>query len=246
MASARSETESGRISCVSEAASEEALNEVQDGIAQEEEVAADLREEAHQGAGYSHVGPVLRGTGVNTEFQQQSGRSTGTLTRRSAQPMGQKRMSLDIAAPPATNRRRGIGTVVLMQSEAESGGYGLFTCVDHGGGLSTCYAHQSEFGTSVRASVKQGEVIGYVGKHWATALVTTFTSKYGSMGRQPTRWFANWGRQTIRPGDLQRLPIARVLQVEALSARSRTAFEQQVQLRPDSMAIKVGANQHVS
>ncbi len=53
--------------------------------------------------------------------------------------------------------------MILMQSEAESGGYGNYTCVDHGGGLSTCYAHQSEFGTSIGSSVEQGEVIGYVG-----------------------------------------------------------------------------------
>lgn len=55
------------------------------------------------------------------------------------------------------------GTVVLMQSESESGGYGNYTCIDHGGGLSTCYAHQTEFVTSLGASVSQGEVIGYVG-----------------------------------------------------------------------------------
>ncbi|MBS1895403.1 MAG: peptidoglycan DD-metalloendopeptidase family protein [Actinobacteria bacterium] len=55
------------------------------------------------------------------------------------------------------------GTVVLMQSEAESGGYGNYTCIDHGGGLSTCYAHQVEFATSLGARVEQGEVIGYVG-----------------------------------------------------------------------------------
>lgn len=55
------------------------------------------------------------------------------------------------------------GTVVLLQSEAESGGYGNYTCVDHGGGLSTCYAHQTSFATSAGATVVQGEVIGYVG-----------------------------------------------------------------------------------
>jgi murein DD-endopeptidase MepM/ murein hydrolase activator NlpD len=29
--------------------------------------------------------------------------------------------------------------------------------------MSTCYAHQSRFGTSMGASVTQGQVIGYVG-----------------------------------------------------------------------------------
>ena len=52
------------------------------------------------------------------------------------------------------------GTVVLMGSVS---GYGNYTCVAHGGGLSTCYAHQSSFATSQGANVSQGQVIGSVG-----------------------------------------------------------------------------------
>ncbi len=71
---------------------------------------------------------------------------------------------IDIAVPEGTPiRAAATGTVALQQSEAESGGYGNFTCVDHGGGLSTCYAHQSSFSVSFGASVSQGEVIGYTG-----------------------------------------------------------------------------------
>ncbi len=44
-----------------------------------------------------------------------------------------------------------------------TGGYGNYTCVQHSGSLSTCYAHQSRYGTSSGASVSQGQVIGYVG-----------------------------------------------------------------------------------
>ena len=42
-------------------------------------------------------------------------------------------------------------------------GYGNYTCIDHGGGLATCYGHQSSFAVGVGASVSQGKVIGYVG-----------------------------------------------------------------------------------
>jgi murein DD-endopeptidase MepM/ murein hydrolase activator NlpD len=42
-------------------------------------------------------------------------------------------------------------------------GYGNYTCIDHGGGLATCYGHQSSFAVGVGASVSQGQVIGYVG-----------------------------------------------------------------------------------
>jgi murein DD-endopeptidase MepM/ murein hydrolase activator NlpD len=71
---------------------------------------------------------------------------------------------IDIGVPAGTPiRAAGSGKVVLMQSAASSGGYGNFTCVQHAGALSTCYAHQSRFGTSLGAAVSQGQVIGYVG-----------------------------------------------------------------------------------
>jgi murein DD-endopeptidase MepM/ murein hydrolase activator NlpD len=71
---------------------------------------------------------------------------------------------IDIAVPEGTPiRAAATGTVSLQQSEAESGGYGNYTCIDHGGGLSTCYAHQSSFAVSLGQSVSQGDVIGYTG-----------------------------------------------------------------------------------
>jgi murein DD-endopeptidase MepM/ murein hydrolase activator NlpD len=77
---------------------------------------------------------------------------------------GQMHEGIDIAVPAGTPiRAADSGTVVLLQSEAESGGYGNFTCLDHGGGLQTCYAHQSSFAVSSGQSVSQGDVIGYVG-----------------------------------------------------------------------------------
>ena len=44
-----------------------------------------------------------------------------------------------------------------------NGGYGNYTCIDHGGGVSTCYAHQSAIHVSVGQHVSQGQVIGLVG-----------------------------------------------------------------------------------
>lgn len=71
---------------------------------------------------------------------------------------------IDIAVPEGTPiRAAATGTVSLQQSEAESGGYGNYTCIDHGGGLSTCYAHQSSFAVSLGQSVSQGDIIGYTG-----------------------------------------------------------------------------------
>ncbi|SRR6266516_902738 len=69
---------------------------------------------------------------------------------------------IDIAVPSGTPiRAAAAGTVILTEPEASSGGYGNFTCIDHGGGLSTCYAHQESFAVSAGEAVSQGQVIGY-------------------------------------------------------------------------------------
>lgn len=71
---------------------------------------------------------------------------------------------LDIGVPEGTPIRAAAnGRVVLLQPTAASGGYGNYTCVQHTATLSSCYAHQQRFGTSIGAQVRQGQVIGYVG-----------------------------------------------------------------------------------
>jgi peptidoglycan DL-endopeptidase CwlO len=71
---------------------------------------------------------------------------------------------IDIGVPSGTPiRAAAAGRVVLMQPEAASGGYGNFTCIQHTASMSTCYAHQSRFGTSMGANVSQGQIIGYTG-----------------------------------------------------------------------------------
>jgi peptidoglycan DL-endopeptidase CwlO len=76
---------------------------------------------------------------------------------------GRMHEGIDIAAPSGTPIRAvADGSIILVQSEAASGGYGNFTCVGHGGSLSSCYAHQSSMAVT-SGSVRQGQVIGYVG-----------------------------------------------------------------------------------
>jgi murein DD-endopeptidase MepM/ murein hydrolase activator NlpD len=88
----------------------------------------------------------------------------GTLTSGFGYRWGRMHEGIDISVPEGTPiRAAASGTVILLQSEYESGGYGNYTCIDHGGGLSTCYAHQSSFATSAGASVSQGDIIGYSG-----------------------------------------------------------------------------------
>ncbi len=71
---------------------------------------------------------------------------------------GSMHEGVDIAVPTGTPIRAAkAGTVRIA---APTGGYGNYTCIDHGGGLSTCYAHQQSFSVSVGDTVSQGEVIG--------------------------------------------------------------------------------------
>ncbi len=74
---------------------------------------------------------------------------------------GRLHAGLDIAVPAGTGiRAAASGTVALA---AYTDGYGNYTCIDHGGGVSTCYAHQSSYAVSSGQSVSQGQVIGSVG-----------------------------------------------------------------------------------
>lgn len=69
---------------------------------------------------------------------------------------------IDIAVPSGTPiRAAAAGTVIFTEPESSSGGYGNYTCIDHGGGLSTCYAHQESFAVSAGQHVAQGQIIGY-------------------------------------------------------------------------------------
>ena len=88
-----------------------------------------------------------------------SGRSTARSRRRSASRRAWEAChpGIDIGVPAGTPiRAAGVGRVVLMQPESASGGYGNFTCVQHTASMSTCYAHQSRFATSMGASVRAG------------------------------------------------------------------------------------------
>jgi murein DD-endopeptidase MepM/ murein hydrolase activator NlpD len=68
---------------------------------------------------------------------------------------------IDIAVPSGTPIHAAANGVVLFtEPEASSGGYGNYTCIDHGSGISSCYAHQSSFSVSQGQEVSQGDVIG--------------------------------------------------------------------------------------
>jgi murein DD-endopeptidase MepM/ murein hydrolase activator NlpD len=102
------------------------------------------------------AGPIRKGSGQL--IWPVNGPITGSFGE--ARP-GHMHAGLDIAAAEGTPiRAADSGRVVLL---GWTGGYGNYTCVQHTSSMSTCYAHQSRYGTSMGAQVSQGQVIGYVG-----------------------------------------------------------------------------------
>jgi murein DD-endopeptidase MepM/ murein hydrolase activator NlpD len=85
----------------------------------------------------------------------------GPVVSPFGQRWGRLHAGVDIAVPAGTPIRAAASGSVAMAGWM--GGYGQYTCVQHGGGVATCYAHQSSIGVGTGASVKQGQVIGSVG-----------------------------------------------------------------------------------
>jgi peptidoglycan DL-endopeptidase CwlO len=107
------------------------------------------------GSGGGAAGPIRPGSGALIWPVD------GPIVSPFGMRWGRLHAGVDIAVPSGTPiRAADSGTVVLL---GWMGGYGNYTCISHGGALSTCYAHQSGYATSQGASVSQGEVIGHVG-----------------------------------------------------------------------------------
>ena len=127
---------------------------VSPGAPSDEEVRDALRQLEREKKGLA-PGPIRRGSGdliwpVNGQFTSPFGQRWGRL-----------HAGIDLGAPTGTPiRAAASGQVILAEV---TGGYGNYTCINHGRSISTCYAHQSRLGTTRGATVKQGEVMGYVG-----------------------------------------------------------------------------------
>lgn len=87
--------------------------------------------------------------------------ASGPITSPFGPRWGGFHTGIDIGAGyGAPIRAAKAGTIISTSSDGS--GYGLLTVIDHGGGFSTLYAHQSQFAVT-GGSVSQGQVIGYVG-----------------------------------------------------------------------------------
>lgn len=85
----------------------------------------------------------------------------GPVTSGFGYRWGRMHQGIDIGAGTGVPIRAAKGGEVIFAGSM--GGYGNCVIVDHGGGFTTLYAHQSRLGTSDGQNVSQGQVIGYIG-----------------------------------------------------------------------------------
>jgi murein DD-endopeptidase MepM/ murein hydrolase activator NlpD len=124
--------------------------------AQQAKIASTLQ----QSQGQLPAGPIKRGGG--TLIWPVNGPITSPFCERRAWESCHP--GIDIGVPSGTPiHAAAAGRVALLQSEAASGGYGNFTCIQHTGAMATCYAHQSAFRVSLGQQVSQGQIIGLTG-----------------------------------------------------------------------------------
>jgi murein DD-endopeptidase MepM/ murein hydrolase activator NlpD len=117
------------------------------------EISQKIAEQLAASTGALPAGPVRAGSGMFIWPVN------GPVVSGFGMRWGQMHEGIDIAVPTGTQiRAAASGTVSIAGS---AGGYGNYTCIDHGGGLSTCYAHQESFAVSAGQQVSQGQIIGY-------------------------------------------------------------------------------------
>lgn len=109
------------------------------------------------GGGGLPAGPIRRGSG------QFIWPVNGPITSPFCETRSWERChpGIDIGVPSGTPIRAAGSGVVAIAGPVS--GYGNFTCINHGGGLSTCYGHQSSIHVHVGQHVSQGQVIGLSG-----------------------------------------------------------------------------------
>jgi murein DD-endopeptidase MepM/ murein hydrolase activator NlpD len=138
-----------------EAGQDQVEEEIHDLEAQSAALAAQIR--AAQQPPSSSAPPIVPPAGSGILGWPVSGPVVSGFGMR----WGRMHEGIDISCSTGTPvRAAGAGTVIYA---GWLGGYGNLVVVDHGGGLSTAYAHNSSFASSVGQSVAAGQVVSYSG-----------------------------------------------------------------------------------
>ena len=166
------QAEQARRAAAEQAAREKAAREAAARAAAQQQAEANARAAATRAATPAR-GSTAAATGSSGGSAPAPAPSTGTggatggrmiwpINGRVSQEFGGGHPGMDIFAPLGTPIYAArAGTVIYAQFN--NGGYGNLVVVDHGNGLSTAYAHQSQLIVSVGQSVGQGQQLGMEG-----------------------------------------------------------------------------------
>lgn len=111
----------------------------------------------------------------------------GTVTSPYGSRWGRLHAGIDISGGMGTPIRASKAGIVIFAGQMS--GYGNTVIINHGGGFSTLYAHQSRLGTNDGASVAQGQVIGLVGSTGhSTGPHLHFETRVGGSPQNPMRY----------------------------------------------------------
>jgi len=111
----------------------------------------------------------------------------GSVTSVFGMRWGRMHTGIDIAAPNGTPIYAAKGGTVIMAGF--NGGYGNCVIIDHGGGLSTLYAHQSRIAVGDGAVLKAGDRVGSVGSTGnSTGNHLHFETRVGGAAQNPMRY----------------------------------------------------------
>jgi septal ring factor EnvC (AmiA/AmiB activator) len=162
----------------------------------ESEVAAQVAAAQAQAAASARALPARAGVPAGAPDPGADGRVSGSglawplrgpVTSPFGSRWGRLHAGIDISSGMGTPIRAAKGGTVIFAGVM--GGYGNAVIIDHGGGLSTLYAHQSRLATFDGASVAQGQVIGFVGSTGhSTGPHLHFETRVGGSPQNPMRF----------------------------------------------------------
>jgi murein DD-endopeptidase MepM/ murein hydrolase activator NlpD len=134
-----------------------------------DDLAKEQKERTKKNAFVAKAAAPAAAASASTNPAPSSGTQTGGYTQPIAsytymsQGYAAGHRGIDFAAPQGTPVLAMSSGCIITTSYGWNGGYGVMIIMEHGGGLSSLYAHLKSLAVKQGACVKTGQVIGYSG-----------------------------------------------------------------------------------